>query len=669
MKMSSMRAGAALLAGLLFVASCGGGDSESSNRQRNTALSACVTASVAEGLQIGTSGANIEVAIGVCSGVTGIQFIDESTNSVDTIRPAGEGSTTPLNIEVPALTEASPTVQRNVTVRALGVGSVLIAEDLVTLIVSETGAVSVQVTPGTPSESDTDKTTDAPQTPLVGVKNLQMVYKSTDGEFEEYELSFTYFPAELERIDGFSWSVRSVGSDTSIYAVTAKKDTFTVGENQLYSTLQQLRIGTFQAGMTYEVVVTPYVNSKDDPAQPLPDSSATTVASFVAASGEPNVIVSPNPDPNTTNATSNSQSPAVPQTPTGLSLSDDETRVLTWVPSRTSETSYVFDAEKYPYRYRVFWQRTDSPSESGNFLDVESAKYQLNPYDFMADAEYNFVVQELSVDLSSSDIVTSDPSAPLTAVPFTTADFERIRAAEEAALEKSRLAAINCMKSAPQLELLLLDPNSRTVDANQPVNSDDEVKFGVLHPCETDVVAGLGFNLREIDPVTRRVYADRTVWGEGGEVTIEMPDRRLAPGPHTFILQTRWRGGDPFGEDTAARDTVPSTEQTIEVAAGTRPFVRRCAPENISIDGRKLTINCDGVHNIKWRDSNVNRRKVNIDVDNRQVTLPVFPDGWHQFGLQIRQSDYANINFRYMVCLRNCENTKLEPEFTVSVEG
>ena len=667
---SGVRWGRAVVALALLVTSCGGGDSESSNRQRNTALAACITASVAEGLQIGTSGANVEVAIGVCSGVTAIQFIDESTNNVGAPSPAGEGSTTPLNIEVPAPTEASPTVQRKVTVRAFGVGPVLIAEDIVTLSVNETGAVSVEVTPVTASESTTETTTetttDVSANPLVGVKNLQLVYKSTIGQDEEYELSFTYFPDELERIDGFAWLVRSVGSETTIYSATPRKDVFIVGENQSYSMLHQFRIGMFQAGMTYEVAVTPYVNSKDDPPQPLPESSATTVATFIAASGEPNEIV--NPDPNTTNATSTSGSPTSPQTPTDLKLSDGETRVLTWVPGRTSETSYAYDAEKYPYRYRVMWERAGAPNESGNFLYLESAELQLNPYDFMADAEYHFVVQEESTDVKSGELVTSDPSAPLTTVPFTTADFERIRAAEAAALEKSRLAAIECMKTAPKLELLLRDPSSRSVDDDRPVTSDDEVKFGVIHPCETDV-AWMGFNLREVDPVSRRVYADHTEWARGEEVTIELPDSRLAPGPHVFILQTRWREGDPFGDDTAARNNVPSTEQTIEVAAGTKPFTRRCLPENVTIVGRELTINCDGVYFIGWQDSEYSKRTVRIDVENRKVTLPALTDGWHQFGLRISQDDHAKVLVRYMVCLRNCETAKLEPEFTVAIQG
>jgi hypothetical protein len=663
---SRVRFGSAVVALVLLATSCGGGDSESSNRQRNTALTPCVTATVGEGLEIGTSGANVEVAIGVCSGVTSIQFIDESTNNVSAPSPAGEDSTTPLNIEVPALTEASPIVQRKVTVRAFGLG-LLIAEDVVTLTVSETGAVSVAVTPGAPSESTTETTTDVTSTPLVGVKNLQLVYKSTIGQDEEYELSFTYFPGELERIDGFAWLVRSVGSETAIHSATLRKDVFIVGDNQSYSMLHQFRIGMFQAGMTYEVAVTPYVESKDDPTQPLPESSATTVATFVAASGEPNEIVNPNPDPNTTNSVSSPQSPTEPQTPTDLKLSDGETRVLTWVPDRTSETSYDFDAEKYPYRYRINWRPTDIPSDSATFFwYADSAEYRLNPYEYVADKQYEFTVQEVTEDLTSG---VSDPSAPLVIVPFTTADFERIRAAEAAAIEKSRLAAVECMKTAPQLELLLRDPNSRTVDANQPVNSDDEVMFGVLHPCETDVEAALGFNVREIDPLSRRVYSDRFASAAIDGVTIELGNGRLAPGPHTFIVQTRWRHGDPFETDNAARDSVPSTEWTIEVLAGSKPFVRRCAPDNVIIVDRKLTVTCDGVYKIKWRDSDVNQRDIRIDVNNREVTLPVFPDGWHQFGLDVFQRDFEGIRYRYMVCLRNCENAKLEPEFTATVEG
>ncbi len=670
---SRVRWGSAVVALALLVTSCGGGDSESSNRQRNTALAACITASVAEGLQIGTSGANVEVAIGVCSGVTAIQFIDESTNNVGAPSPTGEGSTTPLNIGVPALTEASPTVQRKVTVRAFGVGPVLIAEDVVTLTVSEAGAVSVEVTPVSASESvtetTTETTTDVTATPLVGVKNLQLVYKSTIGQDEEYELSFTYFPDELERIDGFAWLVRSVGSETVIHSATSRKDVFIVGENQSYSMLHQFRIGMFQAGMTYEVAVTPYVNSKDDPTQPLPESSATTVATFIAASGEPNEIVNPNPDPNTTNATPNSQSPTEPQTPTNLKLSDGETRVLTWVPGRISETSYAYDPEKYPYRYRVMWERAGATNESVNFLYAESAEFQLNPYDFVADAEYHFVVQEESTDVSSGELVTSDPSAPLTTVPFTTADLERIRAAEAAALEKSRLAAIECMKTAPELELLLRDPSSRSVDDNRPVTSDDEVEFGVIHPCETEVVPGLIFTLREIDPVSKRSYFNHTTWPQGGELTLGIPGNRLAPGKHTFIIEAQWQHGDPFEADGAARNSAPSTSWTIEVMAGTRPFAARCNPQNVTIADRKLTIDCEGLTRIKWKGSDINKKKVGIDLDKREVILPVFPDGWNRFSLGIGQDNYSAQTFRYMVCMRNCDNPQLESEFTTSVEG
>ncbi|MCE2855986.1 MAG: hypothetical protein LW606_09850, partial [Ilumatobacteraceae bacterium] len=179
---SRVRFGGAVVALALLATSCGGGDSESSNRQRNTALAPCVTATVGEGLQIGTSGANVAVAIGVCSGVTAVQFIDEN-GTVSDLQPISEGTTTPLNLDVTPLTAESPTAQRKIMVRALGVNNVTLAEDIVLLKVDESGLVSVEVTPGDVSGAvtTTPTTSDLPPAGLASVANLAMTFKETDG--------------------------------------------------------------------------------------------------------------------------------------------------------------------------------------------------------------------------------------------------------------------------------------------------------------------------------------------------------------------------------------------------------------------------------------------------------------------------------------------------------
>ena len=70
---TSTRAKAALaLAGLLMVTSCGGGDSQSSSRQRNTALAACASASpgVPKETTLPSGGYDVVVTVELCEGAT-----------------------------------------------------------------------------------------------------------------------------------------------------------------------------------------------------------------------------------------------------------------------------------------------------------------------------------------------------------------------------------------------------------------------------------------------------------------------------------------------------------------------------------------------------------------------------------------------------------------------
>ena len=646
---SRVRFGSAVVALVLLATSCGGGDSESSNRQRNTALAPCVTATVGEGLQIGTSGANVAVAIGVCSGVTAVQFIDEN-GTVSDLQPISEGTTTPLNLDVTPLTAESPTAQRKITVRASGVNNMTLAEDIVLLKVDESGLVSVEVTPGDVSEAvtTTPTTSDLPPAGLASVANLAMTFKETDGVNDIYTLSFDYPSGELARVDGFLMEHAPIGASDQVRLSTFPKGLWVTGEGDRL-TIDISSVAGFVSGTTYELLLSPYVDDPSNSDMQIPDRNATRTTKFIA--GAP--------------ASGDVASPSEPQTPTKLALTEDD--VLTWVPARTSETNFSFDAEKYPYMYMVNWRRTDAPNDPYQRVTAESATYSLNASDFVVDVEYEFVVAEL-INITTGDLTVSGTSAPLVTIPFTAADMQRIEDKRAAELEKSRLAAIECLKTAPQLELLLKDPSSRTENVEAPVNSDDEIELGVIHPCEMDTVANIEFEVKEVDPTTKRRLFSSTGTNTGLDVKVQLPGNRLAPGSHTFIIEAVWPYGNPFSENDSSF-TPASTEWTFNVAPGLKAFPRRCYPEDVTLTDRKLTINCEGVTRIRWRESDVSSRNVGINVDLREVTLPVFPDGWNRFGIRVSQNLYSLKTFSYMICQRNCDNTALEPEFTVAVEG
>jgi hypothetical protein len=225
------------------------------------------------------------------------------------------------------------------------------------------------------------------------------------------------------------------------------------------------------------------------------------------------------------------------------------------------------------------------------------------------------------------------------------------------------------LKEAPQLELVLIDPTQRTVEETAPVNSDDRVRFSVIHPCINDSVAQLFFTVEEINPTTRvSLWRRSTDFETTGPVYIESPGRRLSPGPHTVIASARWFKQDPdrTGDPVLVSKT---TEWTFEVDKGTKNFDRRCLSSDVSLEGRTLTIDCDGLKSVRWNNSDVPSNKVGISADDRTVTLPVFPDGWNRFGLRINQEQYGVSRHKFMVCLRNCDPTRLESEFTLALDG
>lgn len=123
----STRAKAAFaLAGLLVVASCGGGDSESSNRQRNTALAACASTTLGEptASNLPTGGYEVVVTVSLCA--------DASTFSIVT----ADGSVSPVNVGEDKKgifkTNTPPEGSATVTIRLFN-GETVIGDEVISL--------------------------------------------------------------------------------------------------------------------------------------------------------------------------------------------------------------------------------------------------------------------------------------------------------------------------------------------------------------------------------------------------------------------------------------------------------------------------------------------------------------------------------------------------------
>ena len=83
-KASATRSRLALaLAALLVISGCGGGDSESSNRQRNTALTTCLTTELDDPIANPTleNGYNVGVTVTLCDSATGFGIVDTEGNA------------------------------------------------------------------------------------------------------------------------------------------------------------------------------------------------------------------------------------------------------------------------------------------------------------------------------------------------------------------------------------------------------------------------------------------------------------------------------------------------------------------------------------------------------------------------------------------------------------
>lgn len=532
-----------LFAGVLVVTSCGGGDSEPSSRQRNTAI-ACVSAALEGALQLGTSGGDAVVNVGACAGTVSLEFFRDGERIGDPT-PFSEGGTVPLTVRLPEIGSGNTESVSTVTVRAMGADQRVLAEDVLTVRLNEGGDVSVAVTAGIPTT--TPETTSQPES-----------------------------------------------------------------------------------------------------------SSSSPVTSTEEPSQEPAASVGRDPVP-----------------PTDLVMAEN-TDALAWVPARPSTDGHQFNAETYPYRYRVKWRQSGKDDAFSNFVDAEGTQFdwvsQSNEGDwFLPDTAYEFIVEEHLYGGDGQFVSSSAPSAAIVATPYTAEEFAKDEAERVAREAASREAAAECLKTAPKLELLLVDPENRQGDPTAPVNSDDRVKFGLLHPCAQDRVARLVFSFREIDPVSRRVFRKDIRAGGEDDLAFRVPNERLSPGKHTVVVEASWYLNDQPSEGGAPLPQ-PSTEWTFEVAQGTEPFPQRCFVDKFSLEGRTLTIDCE-VTRVRWRNSDIPSRNVGFSRDKRVVTLPVLPDGWNRFSLNVSQKFYGSSVFDFMVCQRNCDNAKLEPEFGVTLDG
>lgn len=656
-KKSWTRRAAVLFAAVLVVTSCGG-NSEPSGRQRNTAI-ACVSATVEGALQLGTSGGDAVVNVGACTGTVSLEFLEDG-RQIGAPAPFSDGGTVPLTVTLPAIAAGSTESVKTFTVRATGADQVVLAEDVLTVRLNETGDVSVAVTAGTPTT--TPETTSQPQSSaLAPVTNLAMTYTATSGDVDLYTLSFEYPDEELARVVGFETERKIVGAaDDTLVRSSMVKSLFTRGGENRLETRISGSAGMFTRGATYEFLLTPYVAAENDPDRPVPDTTATVGTTFVAGGTseqtpqEPGASVGRDPVP-----------------PTDLAMADS-TDALTWVPGRPSTNGHQFNTDTYPYRYRVSWRQSGTTDGFSNFADALEtqlgwADSQTEAAWFTPDTAYEFIVEEHLYGADGEFVSSSAPSVALVATPYTAEEFANDEAERVAREKASREAAAECLKTAPQLELLLVDPENRQGDPTAPVTSDDKVKFGLLHPCAKDTVARLVFSVREIDPVNKRVFWKDVRWGAEDVLEFRVPQDRLSPGAHTVVVEASWYLNDQ-PNDGGGPLPVASTEWTFEVAQGTEPFPQRCFADKFSVSGRTLTIDCD-VTNVRWRNSPISSRSVGFSDDKRTVTLPVFPDGWNRFGLRVTQSVYGSTTFDFMVCQRNCDNPKLEPEFSVALEG
>ncbi|MEY4228875.1 MAG: hypothetical protein RLZ84_1467, partial [Actinomycetota bacterium] len=353
--------------------------------------------------------------------------------------------------------------------------------------------------------------------------------------------------------------------------------------------------------------------------------------------------------------------------PTGLAMSDDE--VLSWQPAHASTNNFEFDPAVYPYQYRVSWRVADSNGEFVAIGDISGTQRGWEPRTFDPDVAYEFVVHEALYGADGNVVSMSEPSSSLITTPIAAAEAEEVRAAEIAALEASRAAAVECLKVAPRLELVLIDPTQRTVEETAPVNSDDRVRFSVIHPCINDSVAQLFFTVEEINPTTRvSLWRRSTDFETTGPVYIESPGRRLSPGTHTVIASARWFKQDPdrTGEAALVSETI---EWTFEVNRGTENVGNLCQPSDVSLENRVVTVNCDGLERVRVTNTDYRSRRRDVSSDGRTVTLPALSDGWHRFGLNIRQEYYASSRFDFMVCIQNCSASRLENEFTLTLDN